>query len=96
MTMNHAPRKAVGLRYDPGQGLPHLVFKGVGPVADEAIRRSVQGRGPLLVRDEQLVDRLYRLPLEAPIGADLFQAVAIVMAHVLALDAAFSKGSPNV
>jgi flagellar biosynthesis protein len=94
--MSEQMRKAVALRYDPGQGLPQLVFKGVGPLADEAIRRSVQGRGPALVKDADLVDRLYRLPIDAPIGPDLYRAVAVVMAHVLAIEARLFGEKTNV
>lgn len=88
--------KAVGLRYDPGHGLPQLVFKGVGSLADEAVRRSIRMGGPRVVKNAELVNQLYRLPIDAPIGTDLFRAVAIVMAHVLAVDVKRNERGSNV
>jgi len=94
--MENRQTKVVALRYDPACGLPQLVFKGAGPLADEVVRRSIQGRGPKIFKDEGLVDRLYRLPVDAPIGADLFRAVAIVLAHLLAIEASVNERNRDV
>lgn len=80
-------RRVVGLKYDPEEGLPQVIVKGAGPLAEEIL----QGRGarvrPQVVRNEALLQSLYRLPLDAQIGPELFQVVAVILAHVFALEA---------
>jgi len=43
-------------------------------------------QGPPVVKNEALLDALYRLPVDSPIGPELFQAVAVLLAHVFAVD----------
>ena len=81
------PRRVVGLRYAPDEGLPQLVLKGVGPLADEILARRRARAGPHLVRSEALLESLFRLPLDARIGPELFQVVAVILAHVFSLEA---------
>lgn len=79
------PVRVVGLRYEPDEGLPEVVLKGVGPFAEEVLRAR-SASGPALVRDEALLDALYRLPVDSAIGTELFQAVATLLAHVFAVE----------
>jgi type III secretion system FlhB-like substrate exporter len=39
-----------------------------------------------VVRDPELVEQLYRLPMDGHIGPELFQLVATLLAHVFAID----------
>jgi type III secretion system FlhB-like substrate exporter len=80
-------RRVVGLRYDPDDGLPQVIFKGAGPLAEELLARRRARVGAHVVRNEALLQSLYRLPLEAPIGPELFHVVAVILAHVFALEA---------
>jgi type III secretion system FlhB-like substrate exporter len=80
------PTRVVGLAYEPGGDLPQVVLKGVGTVADEIVRRSRYGGGPPVIRDQELLDRLFRLPVDSAITPDLFQVVAIVLAHILVVN----------
>jgi type III secretion system FlhB-like substrate exporter len=80
------PRKVIGLKYEPGGGLPEVILKGYGPVADEIIRRRGLSGKPLLVQHRELAEKLYRLPIDARIGTELFQLVAIILAHVFAVN----------
>jgi flagellar biosynthesis protein len=80
-----APTKVVGLSYTPGEGLPQIMLKGVGPVAEELLSRGAHAGTPV-VHDRDLVERLFRLPMESEIGPELFRIVAVVLAHVLALN----------
>jgi flagellar biosynthesis protein len=79
------PRRVVGLRYEPDEGLPEVILKGAGPLAEELLRRRTR-QGPAVVKNDALVDALYRLPLDSAIGPELFQAVAALLAHVFAVE----------
>jgi len=81
-------KRVIGLKYEPQQGPPKVVLKSVGATADKVVEtaRALQG-GPVLVRNEGLLERLYHLPVDAPIDAQLFQLVAILLVHVYSVDA---------
>lgn len=79
-------RKVVGLRYEPGVGLPQLIVKGSGYLAEEILKQRDPHNGPPVIKDKQLLDKLYRLPMDAEIGPDLFHLVAILLAHVFAIE----------
>jgi type III secretion system FlhB-like substrate exporter len=85
-------RRLVGLRYQPGIGLPQVIVKASGELAEEALRQRAQlARAPAVVRNDALLEQLYKLPLEAQIGAELFRVVAVLLAHVLTVDAAMKE-----
>ena len=79
-------KKVIGLKYEAGEGLPQVVVKGSGPAADELLRRRDELSGPPVVQDSALAAQLYRLPMEAPIGPELFELVAALLAHVFSLE----------
>ncbi len=80
-------QKVVGLKYDPEEGLPRVILKGGGKLADEIV---AAGKGladaPPLVKDERLLEALYRLPVDGEIGRELFDLVAALLVHVYAVD----------
>jgi len=78
-------QRVVGLRYEPDDGLPEVILKGAGPLAEALLRQRMR-QGPPVVKNEALLDALYRLPVDSPIGPELFQAVAVLLAHVFAVD----------
>jgi type III secretion system FlhB-like substrate exporter len=81
-------RRLVGLKYEPGVGLPQVIVKMSGELAEEALRQRAQlAHAPAVVRNDALLEQLYKLPLEAEIGADLFRIVAVLLAHVLSVAA---------
>jgi flagellar biosynthesis protein len=81
-------RRVVGLKYDPDAGgLPQVILKGAGPLAEQILARRRARVGAHVVRNEALLQSLYRLPLDAQIGPELFHVVAVILAHVLALEA---------
>lgn len=84
--MSNAPKRVVGLRYEPEQGLPKVVLKGCGPLAEEILQRRDPGRRPPVVKNEALLEQLYRLPIEAEIGPELYRLVAIILVHVFAVE----------
>lgn len=79
-------QKVVGLSYAVGQGLPQVVVKGSGKMAEAILRQRDPNDGPMLIKDAQLLEQLYRLPMDAQIGAELFHLVAALLAHVFAVE----------
>lgn len=92
---NVPPKQVVGLKYDVGERLPQVILKGSGKIADEILRKRDLVTGPPVIKDAQLAQQLYRLPMDAEIGPELFHLVATLLAHVFAVDAAL-KGKENV
>jgi flagellar biosynthesis protein len=85
--MNDAvTKRVVGLQYTAELELPRIVAKGVGPVADEMLKATLHVSGPRLVRDAELLERLYRLSVDATIDPKLFQLVATVLTYVFAIN----------
>lgn len=86
MTNPPLPR-VVGLSYDEScQQLPTLVLKVAGPATDALLSETLHASGPRLVRDAALLEQLYRLPVDAAIDPALFQLVAVLLSHVLAVN----------
>ena len=83
---DEGPNKVVGLKYEPDLGLPRVILKGGGKLAEEIIAAGERMDGPPLVKDERLLEALYRLPVEGEIGPELFELVAALLVHVFAID----------
>ena len=79
----------------PSGAIPRVVLKGAGRSAEELIWANQKGRGKPLVNDPKLLDRLYRLPVDGPIPFELFELVAAVLVHVLAVDSAARESMVN-
>ncbi len=76
------PDVAVALRYDPkGDDLPRVVAKGHGAIAEQIIAVAKE-HGVTVRRDQDLVDVLDRLDINAPIPVAAFAAVAEILAHL--------------
>ncbi len=89
------PLRVVGLKYEPAEGLPQVILKASGDAAEEVLRRRrYASYAPPVVRNEALLGQLYRLPVEGRIGPELFRVVAILIAHVLAVEAK-TRGEPS-
>jgi len=86
MNNRSAPQKVVGLAYEGGDELPKVVVKGCGEAAERILRERDWLRGPEVVKDPQLLEQLYRLPMDGNIGPELFQLVAILLTHVFAIE----------
>ena len=87
MSEHEELKRVVGVSYEAGELAPTVVLKGAGDAARvvlDAARRDVDG--PQIVRDAALVDQLYRIPIDAPIGRELFPVMATLLAHVIQLD----------
>jgi flagellar biosynthetic protein FlhB len=76
---------AVALRYDPSRGAPRVVAKGAGAVAARIREVAAEKRIPM-VQDVPLARALYKAcDLGSEIPADLYSAVARILAFVMML-----------
>ncbi len=91
---NEKPTRVVGLQYTPDHGLPTVTVKGTGPLAEKLLQSTLNAKGPRLVRDPELLEQLYRLPIDSAIDPALFQIVAAVLTHVFAVNEKM-KGSDH-
>ena len=83
---------AVSLRYDPDRGAPLVVARGAGAVAARIRERAEESRVPL-VRDVPLARALYSgCQVGQQIPAELFAAVAQVLAFVISRRATGTAG----
>jgi len=79
---------AVALRYDPGSAAPILVAKGLDHLALK-IRERATNSGVVIVENPPLARAIYHnVDLDRPIPAELYQAVAQVLAYVFHLKGA--------
>jgi type III secretion system FlhB-like substrate exporter len=80
-------QRVVGVSYEPGELAPTVVLKSAGAGAEAVLHEARRAaEPPLVVRDAALVDQLYRIPIDAPIGRELFPVMATLLAHVVQLD----------
>jgi len=79
-------KKVVGLKYTPGEELPRLILKGSGKIAEEILKQRNSLNSHKVVEDKELVNKLYRLPIDAEITRDLYEVVAIILAHVFSVN----------
>ncbi|WP_432491071.1 EscU/YscU/HrcU family type III secretion system export apparatus switch protein [Kineococcus auxinigenes] len=76
---------AVALRYEPGSGAPKVVAKGAGAIATKIRERAKENDVPL-VKDVELARSMYKsVKVGQEIPAELFAAVAKVLAFVMNL-----------
>ncbi len=73
---------AVALKYDQDEGAPRVVAKGVDAMAQK-IKREAWRNGVMVIENRPLARGLYRrVKLDAFVPADLYEAVAVVLAMV--------------
>lgn len=92
MTRETKPQRVVGIRYEPEEGAPKVILKGAGALAEEILRTRHPVTGPQVVKNPELLEKLYRLPVDAQIGPELYHLVAIVLAHVFSVEAKAREG----
>jgi flagellar biosynthesis protein len=86
MNSHSTPSKVIGLAYEPRDELPKVVVKGCGEAAERILRERDWLHGPEVIKDPQLAEQLFRLPMDGHIGPELFQLVAILLTHVFAIE----------
>lgn len=81
-------KKVVGIAYDPAKGLPRIVLKGTGNLAELIEQQFEESRDAhRIVEDAVLLEKLFRLPTDSEISPDLYELVAILLTHIFAVDA---------
>lgn len=94
--MNKKIKKNLGLSYKSANQLPAVVFKGSGIYADY-YEEQFKKKHPVhkIVRDEVLLDKLSKLPVESEISPDLYELVAILLIHVYSLETKIKESNSN-
>jgi flagellar biosynthesis protein len=86
MADEQSRKKAVALRYDPGQDpAPRLVAKGQGHIAERIIQIA-QEHGVHVQEDPDLVELLAALDLGQLIPEELYAALAEILAFIYRLN----------
>jgi flagellar biosynthesis protein len=79
-------KRVVGLSCKPEEeDAPVVVVKGAGDAADAVLNTARREDIPV-IRDSALTDQLYRVPMDMPVGKELFPVMAVLLAHVLLVD----------
>jgi flagellar biosynthesis protein len=80
------PRKAVALKYEPGDGqAPVLVAKGTGQIADRILEKAKENGVPVQ-EDASLVEVLSKLDIDQEIPPELYTLVAEILSFVYQSD----------
>ena len=84
-------KKAVALLYDRATGAaPKVVASGANLTAERIIAAAREA-GVHITEDADLVELLARIPVGAPIPAELYQTVAELLAFVYAVNQRFKE-----
>lgn len=79
--------KVIGLAVDLDAGTaPTVVVKASGAAAAHVIQQAEQREHIPVIKDDALAQALYRLPIDSPVGKELFPVVAALIAHVITVD----------
>lgn len=79
--------KNVGLTFKGDGRVPSIAFKGNGVYADYFEQEFKKNKSSSkIVKDEVLLEKLFKLPAEAEISTDLYELVAILLVHVYSLE----------
>jgi type III secretion system FlhB-like substrate exporter len=79
--------KVIGISYDPAtDSAPLVMLKGSGGEAQHILDAARRSGDVPVVSDPELAAQLYRLPLDSPIGKELFPVMAALLAHVIHID----------
>ena len=97
MNMPNKPpmRSAVALAYKAGSAAPHVVAKGRGLLAETIIAKA-KDAGLFVHESPELVSLLMQVDLDKSIPAELYQAVAEILAFVYYLERQAKGSSQSV
>ncbi|PLX91438.1 MAG: flagellar biosynthesis protein FlhB [Desulfuromonas sp.] len=80
--MSDSVKKAVAVKYDKDQAdAPLIVASGKGQLAENIIK-AAEKAGLEISHDPDLVELLAKIPVGSEIPAELYQAVAEILAYV--------------
>jgi len=78
-------KKAAALKYEQNSTAPIVTATGMGQIADNIIERAEENNVPI-VYNKELTDLLCNINVGDDIPADLYEAVAHIIAYVTDLD----------
>ena len=77
--------RVIGIGFNLEDPAPTVMLKGSGEQVDP-ILSAARGANIPIVHNAGLAEQLYRVPIDAPIGRELFPVMAVLLAQVLDLD----------
>lgn len=83
-------KRVVGIAYEMDAGAPRVILKGTGKEAEAVLAHADDSVH--VVKDAKLVRDLYRVPIDAPIGRELFPVMAALLVHVMRVDIEEGRG----
>jgi len=83
-------KKAAALKYERGEGVPKVVAKGEGSVAEKIVELARESGVPVL-EDRELVELLIGVEVGKEIPPELYKAVAKILAYVYRLTGRLPK-----
>jgi len=83
--MKEEEKIAVALKYETEKGVPEVIAKGKGRLAELILQIAREHNIPIK-EDDKLVKELFRLELNKPIPPELYYAVAAVLAWAIRLN----------
>lgn len=78
-------KKAIALKYESGYNAPIVTATGIGYVSDKIIEKAKENDVPI-VYNKELADLLVNVDVGDNIPADLYEAVASVIAYIVNMD----------
>lgn len=85
-TQKRSVQKVVALEYRPEVGIPVVTYKAAGVNAAKLLENSLRQNSIPLVRNEKLLEQLFKLPLNSTIDPKLFQVVATILVHIFSIN----------
>jgi type III secretion system FlhB-like substrate exporter len=82
----------IGIGFNLQDPAPTVLLKGSGEQVAPILCAAEAADIPI-VRDAALAEQLYRVPIDAPVGRELFPVMAVLLAQVLDLDQATEESS---
>jgi flagellar biosynthesis protein FlhB len=82
--MDH--QRVIGISYSAEDSVPTVVLKGIGDQVNPILNAARRTGETPIVHNASLANQLYQVPIDAPIGRELFPAMAVLLAQVLDLD----------
>jgi type III secretion system FlhB-like substrate exporter len=83
-------KRVVGVSYEGDGHAPVVVVKGAHEAADVILDAAARTEIPV-VKNAALAEELYRTPIDGPVDRSLFPVMAMLLAHVVAVDRDFGE-----
>jgi len=80
------PQRVVGIQFTEESLVPIVMLKASGEQADRVVADAKRLNDKPVVASAQLVNQLYRIPMDQAVTPDLFPLMAALLAHVIQVD----------